>query len=174
MPVHQSQKQVWTRLHRPPAGGGGREGRGRRHIWEAVGAGTGFHLRLERVTYVNPGVDLKPSDPHILCQGLGHASSGHTDSVAPSTLSKAACSHFQNSWGVKRHGKMALTPLDLTQGSLPGGPPSAAGSTPPALRRGRVRGAGNPGRGGSVCGSSESETVCREGPGSVEGSGQES
>ena len=37
------------------------------------------------------------------------------------TLSEAACSHFRNSWRVKRHSKMTLTLLDLTQGSLPRG-----------------------------------------------------
>ena len=37
---------------------------------------------------------------------------------------------------------------DLTQGSLPRrGPQSAAGSTPPALRRGRVSASGDPGQG---------------------------
>ena len=86
-------------LHQPPAGGGGREGRGRRHIWEAVGAGAGFHLRLARVTYVNPGADLKPSDPHILCQGLGHASSGHTDAVAPSRCRKQPAVIFETPGG---------------------------------------------------------------------------
>ena len=71
-------------------------GRGRRHIWEFVGAGAEFHLRLEKVTYVNPGADLKPSDPRILCPGPWTRCIRFGCSF---TLSEAAFRLFRNTWG---------------------------------------------------------------------------
>ena len=43
------------------------------------------------------------------------------------TPSEAACTHFRNSWRVKRHSKTALTLLGLTQGSLPRGSSQRSG-----------------------------------------------
>lgn len=145
-------------------------GRGRRHIWEFVGAGTEFHLRLEKVTCVNPGVDLKPSDPHILCPGPWTRCIRFGCSF---TLSEAASDFFETLGG-KTTWRAATGALDLTQGSLPRGSSKRSGVHASCSETRKGECIWGPGTWVGACVAHQRETVSGEDPGSMEGSGRES
>lgn len=56
------------------------------HVWKVVGPHREFHLRLERVVYVNSGADPKFSESQLDAKGSGWFLLCPTDGFSPSFM----------------------------------------------------------------------------------------